>query len=91
MQGAGPTPPASRLWAEHRAQEPHDIIDGLAGELCLSLGHEQPGQIVLLGGEVALDGAEFVAGDRVLDTQAALEASDPLTRVLASSGSSSGD
>jgi hypothetical protein len=32
------------------ASEPHDIIDGLAGELCLPLGHEQPGQIVLPGG-----------------------------------------
>ena len=30
-----------------------------------------------MGGELALDGAEFVAGDRVLDAQAALEASDP--------------
>jgi hypothetical protein len=25
------------------ASNPHNIIDGLAGELCLSLGHEQPG------------------------------------------------
>jgi hypothetical protein len=46
-------------------------------KLCLPLGHEQPGLTVLPGGEVALDGAEFVAGDRVLDAQAALEASDP--------------
>jgi hypothetical protein len=59
------------------ASDPHDIIDGLVGELCLPLGHEQPGQIVLPGGEVALDGAEFVAGDRVLDAQAALETRDP--------------
>jgi hypothetical protein len=57
------------------SSDPHDKIDGLPGELCLPLGHEQPGQIVLPGGEVALDGAEFVAGDRVLDAQAALEAS----------------
>ena len=39
------------------ASDPHDIIDGLAGELCLPLGHEQPGQIVFPGGEVALDRA----------------------------------
>jgi hypothetical protein len=25
------------------ASDPHDIIDGLAGELCLPLGHKQPG------------------------------------------------
>ncbi|MFZ0854361.1 MAG: hypothetical protein WAO08_34830 [Hyphomicrobiaceae bacterium] len=36
------------------ASDPHDIVDGLAGELCLPLGHKQPGQIVLPGGEVAL-------------------------------------
>ena len=61
---------------------PHDIIDGLAGELCLPLGDEQPGQIVLPGGEVALDRAQLIAGDRVLDAQAALEASDPQPRPL---------
>ena len=54
------------------ASDPHDIIDGLAGELCLPLGHEQPGQLVLPGGEVALDRAQLIAGDRVLDAQAAL-------------------
>jgi hypothetical protein len=36
--------------------DPHDIIDGLASELCLPLGNEQPRQIVLTGGEVALEG-----------------------------------
>jgi hypothetical protein len=34
------------------ASDPHDIIDGLADELCVPLGHEQPRQIVLPGGEV---------------------------------------
>ncbi|MFZ0851751.1 MAG: hypothetical protein WAO08_21405, partial [Hyphomicrobiaceae bacterium] len=28
------------------ASDPHYMIDGLAGELCLLLGHKQPGQIV---------------------------------------------
>ena len=83
----GPDSAELRLLASHA----HDVIDGLAGELCLPLGHEQPGQIVLPGGEVALDGAQLIAGNRVLDAQAALEASDSLTRVLASLGSSSGD
>ena len=41
------------------ASDPHDIVDGLAGELCLPLGHKQPGQIVLPGGEAALDGAQL--------------------------------
>ena len=64
------------------ASDPHDIIDGLAGELCLPLRHEQPGQVVFPGGEVALDRAQLIAGDRVLDAQAALEASDPQPRPL---------
>jgi hypothetical protein len=39
----------------------HNLVDGLACELCLPLGHEQPEQVVLADGEVALDGAELVA------------------------------
>ena len=66
-QHVRPHPAELRLFAG----KADDIIDGLAGKLCLPLGHEQPGQTVLPGGEVALDGAEFVAGDRVLDAQAA--------------------
>ena len=31
------------------ASDPHDIIHGLAGELCLPLGHEQPRQVVSMG------------------------------------------
>jgi len=57
-------------------------LTGLASELCLPLGHEQPGQIVLVGREVALDGAQFVAGNRVLDGEAALEPGDPNPRPL---------
>ena len=64
------------------ASDPHDIIDALAGELCLPLRHEQPGQLVLPGGEVALDRAQLIAGDRVFDAQAAIEASDPQPRPL---------
>jgi len=64
------------------ASDAHDIIDGLAGELCLPLGNEQPRQVVFPGGEIALDGAQLIAGDRVLDAQAALEASNPRTRPL---------
>ena len=41
-----------------------------------------PGQIVLPGGEVALDRAQLIAGDRVFDAQAAIEASDPQPRPL---------
>ena len=37
-------------------------------------------QIVGAARKIALDGAELVAGDRVLDAQAALEASDPQPR-----------
>jgi len=59
------------------ASDPHNLIDGLAGELCPPLGHEQPGQLIGAGSEVALDGAELIASDRVLDAQVALEASDP--------------
>jgi len=59
------------------ASDPHDIIDGLAGEPCLALGHEQPGQIVLAGGEVALDRAQLVARYRMLDAEAALKPRDP--------------
>jgi hypothetical protein len=74
----GPNSAKLRLLAGHA----HDVVDGLASELCAALGHEQPGQIVLPGSKVALDGAEFVASDRVLDAQAALEPSDPQPRAL---------
>src|SRR5262245_42541736 len=32
------------------ASKPDDVVDGLAGQLGLTLGQEQPGQIVLPGG-----------------------------------------
>jgi hypothetical protein len=37
-------PDASKLGLP--AGHSHDVVDGLAGELCLPLGHEQPGQVV---------------------------------------------
>jgi hypothetical protein len=68
-------PDASKLGL--LAGQTHDVIDGLSGELGLPLGHKQPGQIVFAGGEIALDGTQLVAGNRVLDTKAALETRDP--------------
>ena len=63
--------------AEHMWRDPvelrllagkaHDVVDGLAGELCLALGDKQPGQAVFLGGKVAFAGPELVACDRLLD------------------------
>jgi len=41
--------------------KPNDVVHGLAGELRLLLGDEQPGQIVFAGGEVPLDRAQLVA------------------------------
>jgi hypothetical protein len=49
------------------AGDPHDVVHGLAGELRLPLGDEQPGELVLAGGEVPLEGAQLVASDRLLD------------------------
>ena len=57
-------------------------VDGLASEPCAALGHQQPGQVVLPRSKVALDGSALVASNRVLDAQAALEASDPQPRPL---------
>jgi hypothetical protein len=42
------------------------VVHGLARELRLTLGDEQPGKIVLAGGEIPLDGSQLVAGDRLL-------------------------
>ena len=41
----GPDPAELRLLAGHA----HDVVDGLASELCAALGHEQPGQVVSMG------------------------------------------
>jgi hypothetical protein len=42
------------------ASDPHDVVDGLAGELRLALRDKEPWQVVGAGGEIALDGAELV-------------------------------
>lgn len=59
-----------------------EIIHGLAGERLLALRHEEPGQRIRAGGKVAFDGAEFVAGDRMLDCQPVLEPADPQPGVV---------
>ena len=71
-------PDASKLGL--LAGHTHDVVDGLTGELRLPLRDKEPGQLVGTGGEIALDGAQFIAGDRVLDAQAALEVSVELDR-----------
>ena len=65
------------------ASDPHDVIHRLAGQLLpaartRTARADCPSAV----GEVALDGAQLIAGDRVLDAQAALEASDPQPRPL---------
>jgi len=46
---------------------------GLAGQLGLTFGQEQPRQVVFAGSWLALDGAELVAGDGMLNAEAVLE------------------
>ena len=77
-QHVRPDPAKLRRLARH----PDDVVHGLAGELRLTLGDEEPGQIVLAGGEVAFKGAEFVASDRLLDRELVLEASHPYPGAL---------
>ena len=43
-----------------------EVVDGLARHRLAALGDEQPRQLILARREVALDGAELVAGDRLL-------------------------
>jgi len=54
-----------------------EIIDRLARERLLPLRHEEPGQRIPADGEIAFDGAQLVAGDRMLDRQPVLEPADP--------------
>ena len=54
-----------------------EIIHGLAGERLLALRHKKPGQCILAGGKIAFDGAQLVAGDRMLDRQPVLKPADP--------------
>src|SRR5262245_57889985 len=44
----------------------HEVVEGLAGKLALAFRYEQPGQIVLTLGQVALQRPELVASNRML-------------------------
>src|SRR5262245_27589734 len=44
-----------------------DVVDCLASELCPALRDEQTGQPILSRGQIALNGPELVAGDRLLN------------------------
>ena len=55
----GPDPTEFRLIAG----EPNDVIHGLAGKLRLTLGQEQPSQIIFPGGKISFDGPQLVAGN----------------------------
>src|SRR3954464_10932232 len=52
-------------------------IDRLPGHGLTALGDEQPGQRVGTGSKGARDGAQLVAGNRLLDRETALEAAYP--------------
>jgi hypothetical protein len=49
------------------------VIDRLPGHGLTALGHEQPGQRVGAGSKIAPDGAQLVAGNGLLDREAALK------------------
>jgi hypothetical protein len=52
-------------------------VHGLPGQGMAPFGDEQPGEVILAQGEPATKGAQFVAGDRLLDGQAILEPGNP--------------
>ena len=58
------------------------VIDRPAHHLAATLGDEQPGQLVFTGGEVARQGPEFVAGERLLAIERALHPLDPEAGLL---------
>ena len=59
-----------------------EVVDGALGQLGPALGDEEPGQPVRAAGEVPLDRAQLVAGDRVLDREAVLGALHPQPRLI---------
>jgi hypothetical protein len=54
-----------------------DPVHGLPGQGMAPFGDEQPGEVILAQGEPATKGAQFVAGDRLLDGQPILEPGNP--------------
>src|SRR5215468_274257 len=56
-QHVPPHPPKLRSLTS----DSHNVVHGLADQLRLPLGDEQPGEIVFPGVEVALDGVQLVA------------------------------
>ena len=66
---------ASEAGARRRRGD--EIVHRLARHRLAPLGDEQPGQCVRAGGEIAADGAQLVAGNGLLDREAALEAAYP--------------
>ena len=52
------------------------VVDGLPGHRGSPFGEEQPGEAVVTGPKIGPDGTQFVAGDGVLDVEAAFEAAD---------------
>ncbi len=59
-----------------------EIIHGLARERLRALRHEEPGQRIRADGQISFDGAQLIAGDRMLDRQPVLEPADPQPRVV---------
>ncbi|HRX71283.1 MAG TPA: hypothetical protein P5329_08935 [Candidatus Competibacteraceae bacterium] len=45
----------------------HQVIHRLPGHGLIALGQKQPGQRIAAGAEIAFDGPQLIAGDRVLD------------------------
>ena len=54
-----------------------EVVHGLPRERLPAFGDEEPGERVGATGAVALDGAQFVAGDRMFDIQTALKPAYP--------------
>jgi hypothetical protein len=70
------------VWPDRRETGPcrgagDQVVHGLPGERLPAFGDEQPGEPIGAGGEVSLDRAQFVAGDRLLDREAILEPTYP--------------
>ena len=53
------------------------LIDSLTGERLAAFGDEEPGESVQTGGQIALDRAEFITGDRLFDPEPVLETPNP--------------